>query len=154
MWILGPLLSWGYQLIYCLDSLKFLYLSERFFLRGIWQISSGYCLVWKLPYVCDIQVVAKESLRWEKALFLSVQFQVNFILDIQSQRWVVLQCSEIKVLDTVFLLKLNFLFLLWFFKCCTSYAHALLHLHPINVTSSSFPINTLLRFPWCIGFCL
>lgn len=30
--------------------------------------------------------------------------------------------------------------------------HALLHLHPINVMSSSFPINTLLQFPWLIGF--
>jgi len=36
--------------------------------------------------VCDIQAVAKESLSWEKKLSLSVQFQVNFILDIQSQR--------------------------------------------------------------------
>lgn len=42
----------------------------------------------KLPYVCDMQMVAKESLSWEKKLFLSViQLKVNFILGVENQRY-------------------------------------------------------------------
>lgn len=37
--------------------------------------------------MCAIQVVVKESLSWEKKLYLSVWFQINLILDIQSQHY-------------------------------------------------------------------
>lgn len=42
----------------------------------------------KLPYVCDTQMVAKESSSWEKKLFLSVvQLKVNFILGVENQHY-------------------------------------------------------------------
>ena len=138
MLILGTSYSWGRQLICCLDIPGMsLFVGEVFYFC--------FFLWWKLPDMCDTQVVAKESSSWEKKL--SIQFEVNFTLDVQGN--VIICFMEFggwDVLDTILLLKMNFLCFPDFVNVALVMLHALLHLHGVYVMSSSFPINTLLQF--------
>ena len=59
----------------------------------------------------DTQVVAREPSSWEKKLFLSVVWFKFYSGSSQSMLSVVLWCSGL-ALDAIFLLKMNFLFIL------------------------------------------
>lgn len=112
MLILGTPFSWGRQLICCLDIPGMsLFVGEVFYFY--------FFLRWKLPDICDTQVVAKESSNWEKKL--SIQFEVNFILDVKGNvMHCIMEFTGWGVLDTSF--ENEFPFLSWFCTCCISYA--------------------------------
>lgn len=158
MLILSTPFIWGRQLIHYLDFPSiFLFVGEVFFNEEYDEYHLVFVFIswWKLHDVCDTQVVAKESSSWGNKLFLSViQLKVNFILDLQSQHYELyygvqrLRCLGYSI---SFENEFPFSFVI-FLNVISVMLHALLHLHPIYVMSSSFPINTLLQSPWLTAF--